>query len=115
MESYVETIFAVAFPVLGIMVLIWFIKISKLFSYLRENHPGEYTAIGEPSLFMNNTPKNNILFLRFILGTRPQTIDDPQLALSCTFLKRFFYASLAVFAILTIAVLLPILVAINAS
>jgi len=95
-------LFIVAFPVLGVMVLIWFRQLSKLFVYLRENHPKEYKDIGEPTLILNNTPKNNIALLRFIQGRRPSELGDEHLAQWCQFLTRFFYAYAALFILLIV-------------
>lgn len=78
-------------------MIVWFFQISRLFTYLRENHPDEYTEMGQPTLFMNNTPKNNVSFLRFILSERPSELNDELLEKKCKFLKRFFYTYIGLF------------------
>lgn len=85
------------FLTMAIMVPIWFVQISKLFKYLDAHHPNEYDAMGKPTLFLNNTPKNNIAFLRFILGSRNTDLDDAHLSKWCHRLKIFFYIYLSVF------------------
>lgn len=104
-------VFLIVFLVLGIMVLVWFRQLSKLFAYLKEKHPEEYKAIGEPALIMNNTPKNNIAFLRFIQGSRPLELGDEKLINWCSFLTRFFYTYIFLF----VGLIITIMVGTNAS
>ena len=111
MKAYLGIAFLVIFPVLGIMVLVWFRQLSKLFAYLKERHPEEYKAIGEPTLIMNNTPRNNILFLRFIQSSRPSEIGDEKLSNWCKFLTRFFYTYIFLF----VGLIITIMISANAS
>ena len=104
MEAFAGFFVIVVFLVLGTVVLVWFRQVSKLFAYLDEHHPDEYTAMGKPTLVMNNTPKNNIFFLRFILGSRPSHLGDDYLSAKCTFLKRFFYFYMVLFIGLVVVV-----------
>ena len=87
-------------PLIGamfLMVPIWFVVISKYFCYLRENHSVLYKEMGEPSLFMNNTPSNNLSFLRYVCGNKYLKSEDSQLISKSLFLKRFFYTYLVIF------------------
>lgn len=111
MEAYIGVTFIVGVPVLGIMVLVWFRQLRKLFAYLKTKHPNEYKAIGEPTLILNNTPKNNIAFLRFIQSNRPSELGDVKLVQWCKFLTRFFYAYLFLFA----GLIITMMVSTNAS
>jgi len=104
MEAFAGFFVIVVFLVLGVMVLVWFRQLPKLFAYLKEKHPDEYAAMGKPTLVMNNTPKNNISFLRFILGNRPSQLGDPNLATKCAFLKKLFYCYMALFIGLVVVV-----------
>ena len=97
MEAIAGLAFVIVFPVLGVMILVWFRQLSKLFAYLRENHPQEYKEIGEPTLIMNNSPRNNIALLRFIQGKRPSDLGDEHLEKWCRFLTRFFYVCVGLF------------------
>ncbi|MCZ0867259.1 hypothetical protein O0V09_18840 [Dasania sp. GY-19] len=111
MEAYFGLLAFIALPTLGVMVLVWFRQITKLFDYLKNNYPAEYKSIGEPSLIMNNTPKNNIAFLRFIQGSRPAELGDEKLINWCKFLTKFFYAYMFIFA----GFIITIMVSANAS
>ena len=95
-----EIITLILIPLIGtmfVMVPIWFVVISKYFRYLRENHSELYKEMGEPSLFMNNTPSNNVSFLRYVCGNKNLKSEDSQLISKSLFLKKFFYAYLAIF------------------
>jgi hypothetical protein len=93
------------FPILGFMVVSWLVLVSRLFTYLRENHPNEYRKIGEPALFTNNTPKNNMQFLKFILGKRHSKLKDDVLVGKCRFLQKHFYLTAALYCSMALIVI----------
>lgn len=64
------------FGLLATMVAIWFLLVSWLFRRLRDCHHATYQAIGEPSLFWNNSPRNNWLFLKFLLSSQWRELND---------------------------------------
>jgi|GEM_PF-6816608 len=107
MIEYAESIVLVLFVTLGLLILVWFRKITQFFSYLRENHPDEHSRMGEMTLFLNNTPRNNIAFLRFALGKSPESLGDAALMRHCRILRTIFYTCSAVF-FLQLALLLGI-------
>jgi len=89
----------------GIMVAVilwWFRLVANFFSYMSKNHLGQYQEMGSPTLFMNNTPKNNISFLRYILGNKYQELNDEALNKMCGFMKVFFYTYSVAFMLLLI-------------
>ncbi|MBA4210369.1 MAG: hypothetical protein C0454_12650 [Parvibaculum sp.] len=49
--------------------------------YMRRNHRETWEALGSPSLFLNNTPMNNIRTTKFLLTRRHRTLDDSRLSL----------------------------------
>lgn len=87
-----------------LMVPIWFVVITKYFHYLRESQPDLYKEMGEPSLFSNNTPSNNLSFLRYVCSKRYLTSNDGQLISKSLFIKRFFYTYLVIFITVIIGV-----------
>lgn len=97
MEDTVIAIFSVVFPLLIVMVIVWFIQVSRLFARLREHHPQEYEAMGRPTLFANNTPQTNFSLLKFFMGNRARELGDVVLVRQCAFLKKFFYVYLSLF------------------
>ena len=84
------------------IVIWWFVAISRFFTYMASNHIAKYKEVGSPTLFANNTPRNNISFLKFILGNNYKNLDDPTLNKMCDFLKKFFYSYSSVFLFLAI-------------
>lgn len=106
MESYTAP--WPVFVFIGVMfsiVIWWFVAVSKFFTYMASNHLAEYKEMGSPTLFANNTPRNNISFLRFILGNSYKKLDDPTLNKMCGFLKKFFYSYSSVFLLLVIGLI----------
>jgi hypothetical protein len=73
MENQVQIfpiIFSSIFTTLFVMVLIWFWLTHKLFKMLSASHPSLYKEMGEPSLFMNNTPGTVMALFKFLFGRR---------------------------------------------
>jgi len=105
MESYTAP--WPVFVFLGIMVasvIWWFISVSRFFTYMASNHSAHYKEMGSPSLFSNNTPGNNLSFLRFILGNSYKELNDSTLNNICGFLKKFFYTYAVLFVLLVVGV-----------
>jgi len=105
METYVApwpvwVFLGVAFSI----IFWWFRLVSSFFKYMASNHVEIYREMGSPTLFSNNTPGNNISFLRFILSNKYADLNDPVLSQKCGFLKRFFYGYMVGFAALVFGV-----------
>lgn len=49
------------------LTLLYLSKIHSLFALLKAHEPDAYLALGEPHLFLNNTPKTNGRVLPFLL------------------------------------------------
>ena len=64
-----ETFAIVGFALLMAMVATWFVLISWLFRRLRERHASTYEAMGSPTLFWNNSIRNNWLFMKFLFSS----------------------------------------------
>ena len=84
--------------VLGAMVLVWFILVSRLFDTLRIRHANTYLAMGSPTLIMNNSIQNNLAFLHFLLRREDRKLNDPGLSSLCQFMVAFFWAYCVIFA-----------------
>ena len=67
------TVFAVQF--LG--TIAYLISVGRLFRRLQQQHKEVHEALGSPLLIMNNTPRNNILFLRWMWNRDFQGLGDP--------------------------------------
>ncbi len=92
-----DAVFYIWFGSLFIWILFWFSMVSRFFSYMSKNHAQVYSGLGSPALFSNNTPKNNIAFLSFILKGKYKVLKDANLSKRCNIMKLFFYAYLVYF------------------
>ena len=71
-----DTTQAVWFTVLFAAILVWFAFAARLFRLLREEHGEVYESLGSPSLFLNNSVKNNWLSLRFLATGSYRELGD---------------------------------------
>ena len=62
------------------LAVIWLILIVWTFHRLRIRHVATYEAIGSPSLFWNNSMRNNWLFAKFLFRGQWQSLNDSTLA-----------------------------------
>jgi hypothetical protein len=88
------------FGVMLIMVLIWFVLIARLFHRLRDRHPVTYENFGSPSLFHNNSIKNNHLFLRFLCKNEFESLNDQSLLRMCRFARIYLGSYMILFFIM---------------
>ncbi len=86
----------VCFVVLGALVFVWFILVSRFFDTLRSRHTNAYLAMGAPTLIVNNSIQNTIAFLRFLLRREDRKLNDPKLSRLCQFMVVFFWTYLAI-------------------
>ena len=82
---------------LMVMVLVWFVTISWFFHRLRTRHPSTYEAIGSPSLFWNNSMRNNWLFWKFLWSSRIHELDDPVAVRVSVFMRIWIVSYLILF------------------
>lgn len=92
-----ETTQAIWFSVLFASILVWFVLGTRLFRLLREDHPEVYESLGSPSLFLNNTIKNNWLSLRFLVTGRYRELGDKRVTRLCNVMRVFLAAYLVWF------------------
>ena len=84
-----DAIQTVWFAVLFGAVLVWFVLTGHLFRLLREDHCEVYESLGSPSLFLNNSIKNNWLGLRFLVTGRYRELGDARVTRLCSFMRAF--------------------------
>ena len=82
-------------------IVAFFVLISRFFEYLKQSHPTIYLDLGEPHLLFNNTPRLNVLILRFIFSADCEEAKDPVLASKTRTLRYLicFFCSLFVLLI----------------
>jgi hypothetical protein len=57
-------------------VICYLAMISYFFRYLRTYHESAWMALGSPSLFLNNSLRNNWLVLKFLVTRRHRHLND---------------------------------------
>jgi hypothetical protein len=72
---------------------------------LETQHGAVHESIGSPSLILNNTPRNNVLFLRWIWNREFESLDDSK-TLALSRLVRSLLVSLLVSFVVMIALFL---------
>jgi hypothetical protein len=85
----VEAILPFVFGLVLTALIAWFVLVARAFNLLRNTHPATYEKLGSPSLFYNNSIKNNFLFLKFLFQNEFETLNDPSLANLCRLMKIF--------------------------
>lgn len=92
------------FTTILIMAIIGFITVDYLFKLIKKNYPAKYKELGEPSLFYNNSIKNNLLFFKFIFFGDYKNLDNRRINSISNFLRIFFviYSLLFIFAFILI-------------
>lgn len=95
-----DTVFIALFCVLFALAVVWLATLVWLFRYLRLHHPPTYKAIGAPSLFWNNSPRNNWLFFKYLWSRHGRDSGDATLWNAVRFLRVFFVLYLVLFLVL---------------
>jgi hypothetical protein len=96
----IETILPFLFGAMMIMVVVWFVLITRLFNLLKTRHPVTYEKLGSPSLFYNNSIKNNHLFLKFLFKNEFKILSDPGVTSLSQFMKWFLVTYMIYFLFL---------------
>jgi hypothetical protein len=99
----IPAIFITAWAIMFVMVVVWFAVVTWLFRRLRNDHPATYESIGSPTLFWNNSPRNNWLFAKFLFGAQWKSLDDPALNIACHLMRAFLCVYLVGFVIFLVA------------
>jgi hypothetical protein len=99
----IPAILIVGWASLFVTVLIWFGAVTWLFRRLRNDHPTTYESLGSPTLFWNNSPRNNWLFAKFLFGSQWKSLDDPGLNIACPLMRAFLCVYVVGFLILLVA------------
>jgi hypothetical protein len=79
-----------------------------LLNHLKANHSEKWSALGEMTLFLNNSPIKSIRLLKFILSDEHKELDDSVLSKLTSTSKILLIVSLLGF--LCLIVMLPKLI-----
>jgi hypothetical protein len=93
-----------AFMILMVATILWLALVWRLFALLKVRAPELYASLGQPHMILNNTPSNNIAFLRFLMGGHYGRVADKDVRKLCAFLRVFFWVYLVWFLGLAAAV-----------
>jgi hypothetical protein len=85
------------------MAVTWLALVFWVFRRLRIRHPATYDAIGSPSLFWNNSIRNNWLFAKFLFQGTWKALGDRQLFVVARVMQFLFIAYFVVFIGLFVA------------
>ncbi len=99
-----EFVFDVVFALLIAGLVLWFMLVSQYLSYLREKHSTTFKSIGSPHLFLNNTPRNNINFFKYVWSEQCNGTHDLQLIKMTRTLRFIFIGYSVLFLSLILAV-----------
>ena len=91
------------FAVLMAATVAWLALVWRLFVLMKVRAPDTYASIGRPHIILNNTPSNNLAFLRFLLGGHYANVSDEGVRKLCAFLRVFFWCYLVGFIGLVVA------------
>jgi hypothetical protein len=75
-ENLISFAFNTVAAVLILGIVVYLVNAGRLLRRLESQHPAVHESIGSPSLFLNNTPRNNVLFFRWIWNRRFESLND---------------------------------------
>jgi len=90
----VGILFFVFFWMLGLLLFICFYKNHRFIKTLRQEHPETWAELGSPTLFLNNSIKNNLSMMKFMSSKKYRELNNPGLNLLATqisFINKTYY------------------------
>jgi hypothetical protein len=87
-----------AVQVLG--TIAYLINVGRLFRRLEQRHKLVHESMGSPLLIMNNTPRSNLLFFRWIWNRDFRTLDNPESITLANLVRSLLVGLLCGFALL---------------
>jgi hypothetical protein len=104
----IPAIFIAAWAIMFAAAVVWLATVAWLFRRLRNNHEAQYESLGSPTLFWNNSLRNQWLLAKFLFGSQWKSLNDPVLATACSIMRAFLCAYLVGFVIFMATVFLGI-------
>ena len=92
----------VGFQFLGTAVYLFLIR--KVLVHLETNHTVTWRQLGEPSLFLNNSPRNSLLVVRFLWNKQYLLLQDAELTHLASRVRGLLVVLLGLFPIMVIGV-----------
>jgi len=99
--------FAAWLPLM-IDTVVYLVLCVVMFSYLKRNHLATWDGLGSPSLFWNNSIRNNMLFLKFLLWRDYKRLNDSTLTQIANATLMLFWVAAVLFPIVAVGVFLVV-------
>ena len=87
------------FYILGVMVIVWFIMLDKLFRILKVDHPLKYIEWGKPFLFDGEAYRKRTgqLMLIFLIKKEYKALNNKVLTKLCNFMLIYMVVFVVLF------------------
>jgi uncharacterized membrane protein (DUF485 family) len=102
-KTLMPWLFIYVFGFAAVLTIVYLILLASMFDRLRKMYPETYRELGEPSLFLRNSPKNNIRVLGFLMRREYRQMPDESFRLLAAQARNLLIAA---FGLYIIAVLL---------
>ena len=76
MENFTTFAFITVAAAVILGTIVYLVNAGRLLRRLERQHPAVHESIGSPSLILNSTPRNNVLFFRWIWNRNFESLDD---------------------------------------
>lgn len=103
----IGTAFLIVFAAQGLGTIVYLVNVGRLFRRIETQHRSVHESLGSPLLFANNTPRNNVLFLRWLWAQGFESLRDADTVALAALVRSLFVWLLYGFA--TMATLFAIL------
>ena len=100
MENVISFAFITVAAVQVLGTVVYLVNAGRLLCRLESQHAPVHESIGSPSLILNNTPRNNLLFLRWIWNRQFESLDSASSVELSRLVRSLLVALLVGFAIL---------------
>lgn len=96
----IGTAFLVVFAAQFLGTTVYLGMVGRLFRRMKTRHKSVHESLGSPLLFANNTPRNNLRFLRWLWARGFESLEDAGSVALAALVRSLFVWLLYGFAIL---------------
>lgn len=105
LNEVVAALVMLVMAALALAVPVWFVLVSKLFRRLETEHPEKFHEMGDPGIFMNNSPHTTIALTRFLFGREDAELDDEHLVRLARVMRVFYVTASIAMAFVFVSIL----------
>jgi len=91
---------AVTWALMMLAILVTLVSVHTLLKYLRENQVNTWHRLGDPSIFVNNSLRNNYMVLKFLFRKEYLALSDCLLTRMATKVRVYYFISLSLLSAL---------------